>query len=93
MSTSRVPKYLRQREAGRADRSYTRIDGKKIKLGVYGSPESKAKYAELISGGDLIAPEPKFEPSGVATVDELLVAYLEHAQTYYRQPDGEVGRE
>ena len=83
MSTSRVPKYLRQREAGRADRAYTRIDGRKFKLGVYGSPESKAKYAKLISGGDLIVPEPEFEPSSDPNVDELLAVFLPYAQTYY----------
>ena len=67
MSPSCVLKYLCQREASRADRAYTRIDGKKIKLGTYGSLESKAKYAKLIGGDDEPSPEPKFEPSSTPT--------------------------
>lgn len=58
MSPSCVPKYLCQREASRADRAYTRIDGKKIKLGAYGSLESKAKYAKLIGAMMSLAPNP-----------------------------------
>lgn len=50
MSTSsRVPKYSRQREKNRADRAYVRINGRKIKLGIYGSPESNAKYVQLLT--------------------------------------------
>jgi len=90
MSSSRVPKYSRQRESSRVDRAYVRIDGRKIKLGVYGSPESKRKYAELISGK---RPETTFAIGGTPTVNEILVAYLEYAQTYYRHPNGELARE
>ena len=42
------PAYRRQRETGRSDRAYVRLHGRKIKLGVYGSAESRAKYAQLI---------------------------------------------
>lgn len=76
MSTSskRPPAYRRQREKGRSDRAYTVINGKKIKLGVYGSPESKAKYAELLAGSNVAPPTP--ESKGPPTVCELLAAYL-----------------
>ena len=49
MST-RVPPYCRQRESDLPDRAFCRIDGKKVFLSRHGSLESKAKYAELISG-------------------------------------------
>jgi integrase len=88
MSTPSVPKYSRQRETKRADRAYVRIGGRKIKLGVYGSPESKAKYAELISGIAYDQSKPERLLSDNPTVNEVLAAYLEHAQTYYRDGDG-----
>ena len=91
MSTSRVPKYSRQREKNRADRAFTRIDGRKIKLGVYGSPESKTKYAELVGGRS----KESFvdNVNETPTVNDLLVGYLEHSQTYYRQADGNLSQE
>lgn len=76
----RVPSYCRQRESGRPDRAFCRINGKKILLGEWQSKESKAKYAELISenaGGGSPAEE---QP---ATMTDLMGGYLEHAESYY----------
>ena len=92
-TSNRPPAYRRQRENGRSDRAYVRINGQKIKLGIYGSDESRAKYAELIcSLGDDVPPAP-LEPSDNPTVAEVILAYLAHAERYYRQPDGSGGRE
>ncbi|NOY41187.1 MAG: tyrosine-type recombinase/integrase [Planctomycetes bacterium] len=79
MPSIRPPKYSRQREKNRADRAFVRIDGRKIKLGVYGSPESKAKYADLIGGYHVEPPKLSTDP----TVSELLVQFLEWAYGYY----------
>ena len=81
MST-RVPPYCRQRETSRPDRAFVRIDCKKIYLGRYGSPKSKAKYAEVIA-------EPSegpcsFVPPNHPTISELILAYLEYAAIYYQ---------
>jgi integrase len=86
----RVPPYCRQRESGRPDRAYCRIDGKKVWLGCYGSPESKTKYAELISqagiaSSDTSPPAPPTEP----TVTELMAAYLDHVDEYYGHKSAE----
>ena len=80
-SSNRPPAYRRQREKDRSDRAYTVIHGKKIKLGVYGSEESRAKYAELIAGINVSAPT--LEPKGPPTVSELLAAYLTYVDEYY----------
>lgn len=79
----RPPAYCRQRETGRADRAYVRIDGKKIKLGVYGSPASRQRYAELIQLWQAAAGEPVSFPSADPTVSEVLVAFLDWAESEY----------
>lgn len=85
------PQYCRQRNKGRADRAYVRIDGKTIWLGVYGSPESRRRYEDLTSG-DTSAPPPPATDT-VTTVAMVMAAYLEFAQGYYRHLDGTPGRE
>ena len=87
---NRPPKYSRQKEKGRADRAYIWLDDKKVMLGKYGSPESRAKYNELITGVASAAPP---EPSTDPTVSELILAYLEYAAIYYQKPDGSLARE
>jgi len=97
MSASRVPRYSRQREKGRADRAYVCIAGRKVKLGTYGSDDSKAKYAAVIADCERKVGQAKnsfgYNVTETPTVNEVLVAYLEYAQVYYRQPDGEVSKE
>ena len=97
-STSHVPRYCRQKSAGRADRAFVRIDGKRIHLGTYGSKVSRARYAELITqaGTDTAQTEEvwrQLPPSSDPTVSELILAYLIYAQQYYRDASGKVSRE
>jgi hypothetical protein len=35
----------------------------------------------------------RLESGGVATVSRVLIAYFNHSQNYYRQPDARLGRE
>ncbi len=44
-----VPKYCRQKRRGKADSALVIIDGRRISLGEYGYPASRAWYAELIN--------------------------------------------
>lgn len=81
MST-RVPTYCRQRESGRPDRAFCRIDGKKVFLGRHGSPDSKTRYAEVIAGISDLGTTESTQPTD-PTVSELLVQFLKHAQDYY----------
>jgi len=78
----RPPGYSRQRRSGRTDSAYTRIDGKKIYLGPYGSAESRAKYNRILSRGQQDAAQPPVitEP----TVNMLLVQFLEWGKRHYR---------
>jgi integrase len=87
---NRPPKYSRQKEKGRSDRAYVWVDGKKVTLGKYGSPDSRKRYAELIAGSESAE---TLVPSDKPTVSELILTYLKHARQYYRAPDGENGRE
>jgi integrase len=84
-----VPQPTRHKATGQA---VVRLNGRDIYLGRYGSPAAKAKYDRLITdwldnGRQL--------PDAPRTVNEIILAYLEHAQTYYkpiRKRDGEPGR-
>jgi len=80
----RPPLYCRQKETKRPDRAYVKIDGKRILLGVFGSPESRKKYSRLIDG-ELKTEEPIVAPSAppVPTVSMLMVEYLAYAVRKY----------
>ena len=89
-----VPSYCRHRKSGRKDGAYVKINGERIHLGVYASPESREKYNALIA--DYLKPSEPQKPTpadGPATVNRLLVAFLRHAQSYYVDRDGSPSRE
>lgn len=87
-----LPSYRIHKQSGQAIVTF-RIPGGKKKdylLGLYGSKESKAEYARLLS---------EFQaghgarPSSVSrladlTINELLVRYLRHCDECYRNADG-----
>lgn len=88
-SRNPVPSYLLHKQSGRARIVWT--DGMGIRRfemlpGAFNSAESKTAFArrqlELAT-----APLASSDPSGI-TVNELLVAYLEYAGSYYRTPAG-----
>lgn len=83
----RVPAYCLHRSSGRA---YVTFSGSPVYLGPYGSQASKDRYdrliAEFLASGRQVTPP---EPSLGVSVNELLLAYLRHAQTYYRKASGE----
>jgi len=85
---NRPPAYSRQREKGRADRAYVWHDGKKVMLGRYDSPESRAKYNAMITGQPAGETDVPVRVDTDPTVSELIVAYLEYAATYYQKSDG-----
>lgn len=95
----RPPKYLRQLEKNRpVDRAYTFVKGKKVGLGPYGSPENLAKFQAILDGSSSMQvndgnagsdSDQHHEP----TITELMAAYLEHAERYYRRHNGTPGRE
>jgi integrase len=78
----RPPRYSRQREKGRPDRAYTIVNGQRIHLGLYGSPESYDRYTKAINAPKV--EKPAAEPAPVVyTVSMLLASYLEFAIERY----------
>ncbi|VTS01860.1 catalytic phage domain protein : Integrase family protein OS=Planctomyces limnophilus (strain ATCC 43296 / DSM 3776 / IFAM 1008 / 290) GN=Plim_1106 PE=4 SV=1: Phage_integrase [Gemmata massiliana] len=90
-----TPSYLLHRQSGRGRVVWTDHTGarqQKLLPGPFGSPESLAAKARLEL--ELVAPSSAAVTArnGV-TVAEVLVAYLVHADRYYRDPDGKPGSE
>lgn len=91
-SLGRIPKLRLHKPSGRA---VVRLDGDDYYLGKFGSPESKDEYDRLIGEWMLRgrqAPSKPGRQSAEMSVGELIVAYVEYADGYYRKngtPTGE----
>ncbi len=86
-----IPRYQLHRATGRAR---VTLNGRDVYLGEHNSPDSKAKYqrliAEWLSAGRTLAPS----GAGAAlSVSEVMLAYVRHAESYYRDADGNPTRE
>jgi len=97
-SKPRVPSYRKKTVANRKYGCVSLPNGlggrRDILLGPYGSKESKAEYARVVS--EWLAADkrlPTTENANDITVNELLVAFLPHAERHYRHPDGRPTRE
>jgi hypothetical protein len=81
--TSRPPSYRLHRPTGQA---VVTLNGRDFYLGRHGSPESRAEYdrliVEWISNGRRL-PAPTSEAGSDLSINELLLAYLCHADGYY----------
>jgi integrase len=86
-----VPRYSHHKPSGRA---YVRLPhgtgGRKtVYLGPYDSPESRAEYARLVA--ELLTAPPPVTPGAggqSVTVNEVLLAFMRHADRHYRRSDG-----
>jgi hypothetical protein len=86
---TRPPSYRLHRPSGRA---VVTLDNRDYYLGRFDTPESHSEYDRLVAewlanGRQLAASKP-----GAArrcSIVELVVAFTEHAELYYRTPDGE----
>lgn len=90
-----IPAYRLHRPTGQAVVTIRTADGSRrdIYLGKHGSPESKAEYEKLL--GELrVAPPAAVvgKVSGI-TLNEVLLAFCQHAEQHYRGPAGESTRE
>jgi integrase len=74
----RTPSYRLHKPSGQA---VVTLDGRDLYLGRYGSVESRGEYdrlvAEWLAGGRRLA------PGADATVSEVMVGYVRHADAYY----------
>jgi integrase len=83
------PAYCLHKPSGRA---YVTLDGKQVNLGQHDTQESRDRYdmliAEWIKRGRTPVASEASEPTSGLTVSQLIAAFWEHCQTYYRLPDG-----
>ena len=81
---ARTPKLRLHKASGQA---FVELHGHRFYLGVHGKPETEQRYhtrlAEWIANGR----KPRVTPAEL-TVVELIADYVEHAERYYRRPDG-----
>jgi|CXWL01.1.fsa_nt_gi integrase len=82
---TKPPAYRCQRTP-QGNRAFVCIGRRRIYLGRYNSPESKEKYERVIAEHAAQAGKPR--PVDMLLCAELAVRFLQHAQVYYRQPDG-----
>jgi integrase len=82
---NRNPSYRKHKATGQA---IVTIDGKDYYLGPWKTQASKVEYDRLV--GVWLAGGRRMPGSGLSdiTVTEVIARFWEHAQTYYRHPDG-----
>lgn len=81
--TVKVPKYRLHKATGQA---VVTLAGCDIYLGKHGSAQSKAEYNRLIGEWQIngrCGPPPSTTPEHVVSIDEVILAYVEHAKRYY----------
>jgi integrase len=95
--TRKIPSYRLHKPSGLG---VVRLDGHDHYLGSHGTPTSQEAYHRLIaewlaSGGRVRGPASSRDGAhrSSLTIDELILAFLRHAQVHYRRPDGSPTRE
>jgi integrase len=89
-----TPPSYRRHSSGQACVTVRLLDGhrREILLGPWDSAESRAEYArvlaELASNQGHLPPRTQDALPVGLSVSEVILAYWEYAQTYYRRPDG-----
>jgi integrase len=81
------PAYCHHKASGRA---FVTIDGRRVYLGRFGTPESRDEYdrviGEWIARGRRPEPRPSASAAGAFTVTSLIAAFWRHAERYYVAP-------
>jgi integrase len=84
LSQTRVPSYRLHKQSGQA---IVTLSGRDVCLGKFGTDDSREKYnrlvAEWITSGRQLIPNKE-----EITISEVIAAYWEFAQRYYRHGDG-----
>jgi integrase len=84
LSSDRVPKYGKHKQSGQAR---VVLNGRHFLLGPHGSAASRAEYDRLIA--EWIAHGRRLLAAGAdVTVSTVIARFWDHAQSYYRKPDG-----
>ena len=88
----KVPAYRRHKASGQA---LVTLDGRDHYLGPHGSETSLRQYDRLVGewlAGGRHCPAPEAAVCGVL-VDQLVLAFWNHAKSYYRKADGSAASE
>jgi integrase len=86
---ARVPKLRTHKATGQG---YVVLNGQAVYLGRADKPETERRYHQVIA--EWLANDRQSRVAqGEITVKELIARYWLHAETYYRDPDGQVSRE
>jgi integrase len=95
---ARVPSYRKKKVGNRKYGCVSLLDGRggrrDILLGIYGTKESKAEYARVIA--EWLAADKRLHTTEAVndiTINELILAYLPHAERHYRHPDSTLTNE
>jgi integrase len=87
-----VPQYRLYKQSGQAVVALSDGLGNRrdVLLGKYGSPASRLEYTRVVAEWEANDRRmPRRMPADDTTINELILAYYAHCQTYYRHPDGE----
>jgi integrase len=79
----RIPSYRRHKPTGQA---VVTLNGRDLYLGKYNTAASRTEYNRLIA--EWTANNGTLAPGHDLTVIELSAAFMRHARSYYRRPDG-----
>ena len=85
MPDIRIPKLSYHKASGQ---DVVRLGGKDFYLGLHGSKASKIEYDRLVAEWLAAGRQPPKERLAGMTVSELIAAFWDHANAYYRHPDG-----
>ena len=81
----RIPKISLHKGSGLA---VVRLGGKDFYLGPWESDEAKAEYDRIVAEWLVGGRRPSGSDLNDVSVSEVIAAFWEHAETYYREPDG-----
>ena len=84
--TAKTPKYCKQKRTS-GDMAFVEIESQRIYLGRYDSPQSKQKYHQLMTEWSVSGYKLPVKPDEI-TIVELIARFWQHANKYYRKPDG-----
>jgi integrase len=90
MPDIRIPQLSYHKASGQ---DVVRLGGKDFYLGPHGTDVAKIKYDQLVAEWLATGRQPPKEKLAGMTVTELIAAFWEHANSYYRYPDGTTTKE
>lgn len=78
-----IPKHCHHKAS---DRGVVRLNGRDQYTGPWGTPKAEAEYRRLVA--EWLAGHRLPTAVAIVTVSELILAFWQHVQAYYRRPDG-----